>query len=215
MPDNALFCFDKTQAQTHGAAFLIGIDEAGRGPLAGPVVACACHIPDELAPLFSEVNDSKKLTARKRDRLFERLTHSGLLYGVGFATAAEIDALNILQATFLAMRRASQKFLNTPQALALVDGPYPAAGLALRQQPVIDGDAKSLCVAAASIIAKVTRDRYMEQLDNLYPGYGFAGHKGYGTVKHINALRELGPCKEHRLTFAPVRNLVGTPELPL
>ena len=215
MQDNALFCFDKKQAQNYEASFLIGIDEAGRGPLAGPVVACACYIPDEVAPSFADVNDSKQLTARKRDQLFERLTHSEVLYGVGFATAAEIDKLNILQATFLAMRRASQKFLNIPKAVALVDGPHPVAGLSLRQQPIIDGDAKSLVIAAASIIAKVTRDRYMEQLDKLYPGYNFAGHKGYGTAKHMQALRELGPCKEHRFSFAPVHNLVAVPELPL
>ncbi len=215
MQDNALFRFDKTQAQNYEASFLIGIDEAGRGPLAGPVVACACYIPDEVAPSFADVNDSKQLTARKRDQLFERLTHSEVLYGVGFATAAEIDKLNILQATFLAMRRASQKFLNIPKAVALIDGPHPVAGLSLRQQPIIDGDAKSLVIAAASIIAKVTRDRYMEQLDKLYPGYNFAGHKGYGTAKHMQALRELGPCKEHRFSFAPVHNLVAVPELPL
>ena len=215
MQDNALFCFDKKQAQNYEASLLIGIDEAGRGPLAGPVVACACYIPDEVAPSFADVNDSKKLTARKRDQLFERLTHSQVLYGVGFATAAEIDKLNILQATFLAMRRASQKFLNIPQAVALIDGPHPVAGLTLRQQPIIDGDAKSLVIAAASIIAKVTRDRYMEQLDKLYPGYNFAGHKGYGTAKHMQALRELGPCKEHRFSFAPVHKLAAVPELPL
>lgn len=215
MQDNALFCFDKAQAQRYGACRLIGIDEAGRGPLAGPVVACACYIPDELAPCFSDVNDSKKLTPRKRDQLFERLTHSEVIYGVGFATAAEIDKLNILQATFLAMRRASQKFISIPQTFALVDGPHPVAGLTLRQQPVIDGDAQSLAIAAASVIAKVTRDRYMEQLDKIYPGYYFSGHKGYGTAKHLQALRELGPCKEHRLTFAPVRNLVFAPGLPL
>ena len=215
MQDNALFCFDKKQAQNYEASLLIGIDEEGRGPLAGPVVACACYIPDEVAPSFADVNDSKKLTARKRDQLFERLTHSQVLYGVGFATAAEIDKLNILQATFLAMRRASQKFLNIPQAVALIDGPHPVAGLTLRQQPIIDGDAKSLVIAAASIIAKVTRDRYMEQLDKLYPGYNFAGHKGYGTAKHMQALRELGPCKEHRFSFAPVHKLAAVPELPL
>ena len=214
MQTSALFEFDRNQALILACGSLVGIDEAGRGPLAGPVVACACYIPDELAPSFADVNDSKKLTAPKREELFERLTHSEVLYGVGFATAAEIDQLNILQATFLAMRRAAQKFVRIPQAVALIDGPHPAAGLEMRQIPVVDGDAKSLVIAAASIIAKVTRDRYMAELDNLYPGYNFAGHKGYGTPKHLQALKELGPCKEHRLTFAPVRNLL-TPKLPL
>lgn len=215
MGNLALFEFDKNQALNLESNFLIGIDEAGRGPLAGPVVACACYIPDNLGPSFSDVNDSKKLTAAKREELFERLTHSEVLYGVGFATAAEIDQLNILQATFLAMRRAAQKFVRIQQAVALIDGPHPAAGLTLRQQPIIDGDAYSLVIAAASIIAKVTRDRYMAQLDKIYPGYNFAGHKGYGTPKHLQALRELGPCKEHRTTFAPVRNILLTPSLPL
>ena len=214
MKTSPLFAFDRNQALTLACGSLIGIDEAGRGPLAGPVVACACYIPDEVAPSFDDVNDSKKLTAVKRDELFERLTHSEVLYGIGFATAAEIDKLNILQATFLAMRRAAQKFVHIPQAVALIDGPHRAAGLEMEQYPVVDGDAKSLVIAAASIIAKVTRDRYMEELDKLYPGYNFAGHKGYGTPKHLQALRELGPCKEHRLTFAPVRNLLA-PQLPL
>ncbi len=212
--ENSLFTFDKNQALSLETSFLIGIDEAGRGPLAGPVVACACYIPPSRATLFQDVNDSKKLTEHKRDQLFERLTQADVLYATGFATAAEIDRLNILQATFLAMRRAAQKFLNIPGAVALIDGPHPVAGLMLRQQPIIDGDAKSLVIAAASIIAKVTRDRYMGELDKLYPGYGFAGHKGYGTAKHMQALRELGPCKEHRRSFAPVRNLLTPTILP-
>ena len=210
-----LFDFDKTQATNLESTFLIGLDEAGRGPLAGPVVACACYIPSDLGPSFADVNDSKKLTAAKREEVFERLTHSEVVYGVGFASAQEIDQLNILQATFLAMRRAAQKFVRIPHALALVDGPHPVAGLTIRQQPIIDGDAYSLVIAAASIIAKVTRDRYMAELDKIYPGYDFAGHKGYGTPKHMQALRALGPCKEHRTTFAPVRNLLVTPALPL
>jgi len=206
--------FDKRQALTLETDFLIGIDEAGRGPLAGPVVACACYIPPSNAKIFQDVNDSKKLTERKREELFERLTHSNILYGVGFATAAEIDRLNILQATFLAMRRAAQKFLNVPGAVALIDGPHPAAGLTLRQKPVVDGDAQSLVIAAASVIAKVTRDHYMGVLEKLYPGYGFAGHKGYGTAKHLEALRKLGPCKEHRRSFGPVRDLLHPLFLP-
>ena len=200
--------FDKQLALQLDADNLIGIDEAGRGPLAGPVVACACFIPPDLACSFDDVNDSKKLTEKKREDLFKRLTHSSILYGVGFASAQEIDQLNILQATFLAMRRATAKLTKLPRAVALIDGPYPAIGLTLRHKPVIDGDAKSLAIAAASVIAKVTRDHYMLELEKLYPGYGFAGHKGYGTAKHLQALRELGPCKEHRRSFAPVRKLL-------
>ena len=193
-----------------------GVDEAGRGPLAGPVVACACFIPPSIAQHFNDVNDSKKLTEAKREDLFKKLTSdSAIIYGVGFATAAEIDQLNILQATFLAMRRAAQKFLKMPDSCALIDGPYAVKGLALKQQPVIDGDAKSLAIASASVIAKVTRDHYMTVLDKRYPGYGFAGHKGYGTAKHLQALRKLGPCPEHRRTFGPVRKLLpGEGSLP-
>lgn len=211
---NPLQDFDKQQALHLEANFIVGIDEAGRGPLAGPVVACACFIPPALVSHFADVNDSKKLTEKKREEIFERLRQGGIAYGVGFASAAEIDKLNILQATFLAMRRAAQKFVNLPHAVALIDGPYPAAGLKLRQVPVVDGDAKSLAIAAASIIAKVTRDRYMGVLDKLYPGYSFSGHKGYGTAKHMEALRTLGPCREHRRSFAPVRKLLHPSILP-
>ncbi len=208
--------FDKKQALAHGASFLVGIDEAGRGPLAGPVVACACFIPPSIIQDFNDVDDSKKLTEAKREALFARLTAGrGVIYGVGFATADEIDKLNILQATFLAMRRASQKFLQIPDCCALIDGPYTVKDLTMKQYPIIDGDAKSLAIASASIIAKVTRDHYMGVLDKLYPGYGFAGHKGYGTAKHLAALRKLGPCPEHRRTFGPVRKLLtNTSTLP-
>ena len=208
MKTASLLGFDKMQAFRLGTDFLVGIDEAGRGPLAGPVVACACYIPPTIAADFSDVNDSKKLTEKKREELFERLTHANILYNTGFASALEIDRLNILQATFLAMRRAAQQFMHTPQAVALIDGPHKVAGLEIPQQPIVDGDAKSLAIAAASIIAKVTRDRYMAVLDKLYPGYDFATHKGYGTAKHIHALQELGPCLEHRASFAPVRKLM-------
>ena len=204
--------FDKKQAIAQESNFLIGIDEAGRGPLAGPVVACACFIPPSIVQYFDDVNDSKKLTENKREELFTRLTEkSGVIYAVGFATAQEIDQLNILQATFLAMRRAAQKFLRMPDACALIDGPYPVKDLRMKQKPIIDGDAKSLVIASASVIAKVTRDHYMGTLEKLYPGYDFAGHKGYGTAKHLAALRELGPCPEHRRTFGPVRKLLTDP----
>lgn len=206
---NTLQTFDEQQKLTHSTDFLIGIDEAGRGPLAGPVVACACYIPPTEIELLAEVNDSKKLTSKKRDKIFEVLTHSKILYGVGVASAQEIDDLNILQATFLAMRRAAAPLLTHTNAIALIDGPYTVPQLAFKQKAVVDGDALSLSIAAASIIAKVTRDRYMERLDLLYPGYGFAGHKGYGTAAHLKALRELGPCPEHRKTFAPVQKLIS------
>ncbi len=197
--------FDKKKALQLETATLFGVDEAGRGPLAGPVVASACYIGSNLYSYFEDVNDSKKLTSKKREEIFDRINKLGVLYGIGFASAEEIDRYNILQATFLAMRRACQKFYLIPGAVALVDGPHPIKDFLLRQEPVIDGDAKSLNIAAASIIAKVFRDRYMNILDKLYPGYGFAGHKGYGTPKHLAAIEKLGPCPQHRKTFGPVR----------
>ena len=203
-----LLQFDKQQLLSSGQEFIIGIDEAGRGPLAGPVVACACFLPPEIATDFADVNDSKKLSAAKREEIFKRLHSSGAIFGIGYASASEIDQLNILRATFLAMCRASQKVKKIPHALALIDGPYPAQGLTLPQKPIIDGDAKSLAIAAASILAKVTRDHYMEQIDKLYPAYGFAAHKGYGTAKHLEALKQFGPCPEHRKSFGPVRKLL-------
>lgn len=202
----ALQDFDKKLGLELETATLLGIDEAGRGPLAGPVVACACFIGSNLYGYFEDVNDSKKLTPKKREEILDRIDKLGVLYGVGFASAAEIDRYNILQATFLAMRRATQKFYNIPNAVALIDGPHPVAGFPLRQQAVIDGDAKSLNIAAASIVAKVLRDRYMAVIDKLYPHYGFAAHKGYGTPKHLAAVQEHGPCREHRKTFSPIRD---------
>ena len=205
----ALLDFDKKMALDKEVSVLFGVDEAGRGPLAGPVVACACCIAPNQFPYFQDVDDSKKLSAKKREEIFERMNKLGVLYGVGFASAKEIDELNILRATFLAMRRAARKFYSIPSAFALVDGPHPIADFPLRQLPVVDGDAKSLNIAAASIVAKVLRDRYMDILDSLYPEYGFAAHKGYGTAKHMACIEKLGPCHEHRKTFAPLRNLVA------
>lgn len=203
--------FDKRYALKYGANFIVGIDEAGRGPLAGPVVACACFIPPDMVQEFADVNDSKKLTEHKREEIFKRLQSDRVVYGLGVATAAEIDRLNILQATFLAMCRAAEKLNNLPNALALVDGPYPAAGLTMRQQAVINGDALSLSIAAASILAKVTRDHYMCGLDEKYPEYRFSEHKGYGTPQHLELLKRYGPCPEHRKTFGPVRKLLPPP----
>ena len=206
--------FDKSTAIQYETDILIGIDEAGRGPLAGPVVACACYVPPSLTIYFSDVNDSKKITAKKREEVLARMRHLGVLYGVGFASAREIDRLNILQATFLAMRRASAKFTGIPAPLVLVDGPHLVKGLNLRQIAVVDGDAKSLNIAAASIVAKVARDKYMETLDKLYPQYGFAAHKGYGTAAHLEALRKYGPCPQHRRSFGPVRAVLQPSLLP-
>lgn len=187
---------------------LVGVDEAGRGPLAGPVVAAACFIPKDLYqhPVLKEINDSKKLTPAKRQKLFKALNELPVIYCTGFATPQEIDRINILQATFTAMRRALAKFENK-QILAIVDGNHKIPDLKHTQQEVIDGDALSLSIAAASVIAKVTRDNFMEIIDKQYPLYSFCSHKGYGTKQHIEAIQKYGPCKEHRKTFEPVASM--------
>ncbi len=193
--------------ETPGGA-LAGVDEAGRGCLAGPVVAGAVAIAEgEIEALakgpLAQVNDSKQLTARQREALFEVLTHEPRIQvGVGIASAQEIDQLNILRATHLAMRRALEALPTLPQH-ALVDG-LPVKGLPIPHTAIVKGDAKSLLVACASIVAKVTRDHLCLDLDARYPQYGFARHKTYGTKAHLAALRQYGPCPEHRRSFAPV-----------
>ena len=185
-------------------ARICGIDEAGRGPWAGPVVAGAVIWP-EGATLPEALNDSKKLSATKRDALYEIISAEAH-YAVGIATAQEIDQMNILQATFVAMQRAFAQ-LNTPADFALIDGnklpsiPCPA-------QAIVKGDSKSPSIAAASIIAKVTRDRMMADLALAHPEYGFERHAGYGTKQHAEALAAHGPCPAHRRSFAPIRKLL-------
>lgn len=177
-----------------------GVDEAGRGPLAGPVVAAAYVFEHREAP--AGLNDSKKLSAPRREKLFDQLTSGSLgQWRIAVVEAPEIDRLNILNATHLAMRRVLEALGNIDHAL--VDG-LAVKGLAVPHTPIVGGDATCLSIAAASIIAKVTRDRLMVQLDKLYPQYGFAQHKGYGTALHIARLREHGPCPAHRRSFAPV-----------
>ena len=178
--------------------FLIcGIDEAGRGPLAGPVAAGACILPPDHDILY--LNDSKKLSAKKRDELYEVITNEALAWCVGLSSPERIDEINILQATLEAMRKAIAGLKVLPDAL--VNDAVTIPEVELPQVPVIKGDAKCLSVAAASILAKVTRDRLMEEYDRQYPEYGFAAHKGYGTRAHIEALKKYGPCPIHRRTF--------------
>ncbi len=181
-----------------------GVDEAGRGPLAGPVVAAAV-ILDARNPIVG-LADSKKLSAARRERLFDLVCARALCCAVGSASVQEIDQLNILQATMLAMRRAVQGLRLTP-AKVLVDG-NRIPMLQVRAEAVIGGDALVAEISAASIVAKVHRDRWCAQLHAQYPGYGFAGHKGYGTAKHLAALRRLGACPEHRRSFAPVAQVL-------
>ena len=183
-----------------------GIDEAGRGPLAGPVTAAAVILPCGYEHAL--LDDSKKLMARSRDLIYEELTSDpSICWGVAFAEVEEIDALNILRATHTAMRRAAMALSARP-SFCLIDG-LDVPGFPLDARGVVKGDGISLSIAAASIIAKVSRDRRMQELAEEFPVYGFEKHKGYGTKAHLEALREHGPCPEHRRSFAPVAELAG------
>lgn len=180
-----------------GFRLVAGVDEAGRGPLAGPVCAAAVILPEGLE--IPGLNDSKKLSAKKREALFDVISAQALDFGVGWATAGEIDEINILNATYRAMNRAMEKLELRPD-MTIIDGDR-SAGIAFPNVTLVGGDGLSANVAAASILAKVSRDRYMRALAEKYPGYGFEKHKGYGTQAHYAAIRELGPCPEHRVTF--------------
>lgn len=202
---NSMKEFDIQQAEEFSAGrdtvCIGGIDEAGRGPLAGPVVA-ACVVPGEDFDIIG-INDSKKLSARKREELFEQITSKALAYGVGMADNDIIDEINILNATKKAMAEAAagaEKMLGRPIELLLIDA-VVLDNTDTPHRSIIKGDASSLAIAAASVIAKVTRDRLMERYDKEYPGYGFAGHKGYGTAAHYEAIASLGITPIHRKTF--------------
>ena len=200
----------ETALWTQGTAFVAGVDEAGMSPLAGPVAAAAVILaPGTRLP---GVDDSKKLDARERERLAPIIRERALAYAVAFAEVEEIDRLNIYWAGLLAMRRAIAGLAKTPEHV-LVDG-RKLRGLTVPQQPIVKGDAKSLSIAAASILAKTARDALMIQLDGGHPGYGFAQHKGYGVTAHVKALRALGASPIHRRSFAPVRQVLGLPPLP-
>lgn len=180
-----------------GANLICGVDEAGRGPLAGPVCAAAVILPADLD--IPGLNDSKKLSDKRRRELFPIIKEQALAYGIAFADHREIDDINILQATFLAMERAIQQLKIQPD-LALIDG-NRTKDFGIPAVSVIHGDALSANIAAASVLAKVTRDDYMIQMANTYPQYGFEIHKGYGTKAHYAALTEYGPCPIHRMSF--------------
>ncbi|MBI3986062.1 MAG: ribonuclease HII [Lentisphaerae bacterium] len=199
------------QLWNRGCRRVAGVDEAGRGPLAGPVVAAAvifdrAFLESEENGLFKALTDSKRLTLAQRLHFFPLLTQSPLVeFGVGIAEASEIDAINILRATHKAMARALEG-LSPPPEHIIVDG-LPVPGLKSPSTAIVKGDGLSLSIAAASVIAKVTRDGLMEELDRQYPAYGFARHKGYGTAVHIQALLKFGPIPQHRHSFRPVRDI--------
>lgn len=183
-----------------GNIVVAGMDEVGRGPLAGNVVTACVVMPDE--PLIQWIDDSKKLSETRREKVFDDIVSVALYIGIGEVSPEEIDEINILQATRKAMRQAAE---SVPADIFLIDA-VTDLGLKGKEIPIIKGDASSYSVAAASIVAKVTRDRQMAEADRLYPGYGFARNKGYGTKEHIEALKKYGPCPIHRRTF--IRNFI-------
>ncbi|MEK7305250.1 MAG: ribonuclease HII [Nitrospirota bacterium] len=195
------------EARRCGYRRIAGVDEAGRGPLAGPVVAAAVilHVRCRLIG----VDDSKQLSVSERDRLYAEIMDRAVCVGVGSSTAEEIDRINILEATKLAMRRALAA-ISPPPDYVLIDA-VSLAGVAMPIRPIIKGDALSLSIAAASIVAKVTRDRLMAQFHEAYPQYNFLSHKGYGTEEHLARLAEYGPSPIHRRTFAPVLAALSVP----
>lgn len=183
--------------QYASCAAICGIDEVGRGPLAGPVVAGAVILPKDVEILY--LNDSKKLSEKKREALYDEIMEKAVAVGIGMAGPARIDEINILQATYEAMRMAIEKLSVRPDLL--LNDAVTIPGVEIQQVPIIKGDAKSVSIAAASIVAKVTRDRMMKEYDAIFPGYDFASNKGYGTKAHIEALKSLGPCVIHRRSF--------------
>ena len=195
----AMKAYDK---ENKGCALICGIDEAGRGPLAGPVAAGAVILPRDCTILY--LNDSKKLSEKRREELFLEIKEKALAWNVAVVSPARIDEINILQATYEAMRAAIGGLSQMPDLL--LNDAVTIPGMEIPQIPIVKGDAKSVSIAAASILAKVTRDHLMAEYDKLYSGYGFAKHKGYGTAAHIAALRELGPSPIHRRTF--IKNFV-------
>jgi ribonuclease HII len=185
-----------------GYGLIAGIDEVGRGPLAGPVMAGAVILPKDHPILY--LNDSKKLTEKKREELYEVIMKEAVAVGIGMASEQRIDEINILNATYEAMREAIGKL--APQPDILLNDAVKIPGVSIRQVPIIKGDAKSVSIAAASIVAKVTRDRLMAEYEKIYPGYGFAKNKGYGTAEHIAAIKEMGSCPIHRRSF--IKNFI-------
>jgi ribonuclease HII len=197
------------------AGTVAGIDEAGRGPLAGPVVAAAAVIDRTAAKrrLLKLINDSKQLEIEDREAAYEAMVASGLeKYAVAEATVEEIDRFNILQATFLAMRRALEALSQQPDVrpdVVLIDGNQVPPRLCCKAETIVGGDARSYSIAAASIFAKVTRDRYMAKLAETYPGYGWETNRGYGSGEHLDAISRLGPTPHHRMSFSPFNRLPG------
>lgn len=211
IPESELFRLQKMsncekRLKGEGFSRIAGVDEAGRGPLAGPVVAAACIIPD--GGFFESLNDSKLLTPDQRNTLFEQITTCpNLIFGIGIVDIQTIDRINILQATFVAMKKAVEALSIQPDYI-LVDG-NQLPMFDIPSESLVRGDSLSISIAAASIIAKVTRDRIMEEMDGKWPEYGFKQHKGYATEQHLEAIMKFGPCSIHRKSFDPVRSILN------
>jgi ribonuclease HII len=199
-----LFDFDKCYYGKN-TSFIAGIDEAGRGPLAGPVVASAVILPSDI--IIDGLHDSKRISKKKREHLFEFITKRSLFYSIEAVDNKTIDNINILQATFLAMSKCVLN-LKKKADIYLIDGNFKIPSLEIKQEAIVRGDAKSASIAAASILAKVTRDEIMSNYGQKYPQYGFEKHKGYGTKRHCEALLKFGPCPIHRKTFAFVNEVM-------
>ena len=197
--------FFERSAREAGAFRIAGLDEAGRGPLAGPVVAAAVVFPEGL--LIPGVTDSKQLSEGQRERLYAQITVAAVAYGIGIVDERTIDEVNIREASILAMERALAAITPAPDHL-LIDGNFTLPRISLPQRPIIKGDCLSHSIAAASILAKVTRDRLMRELHELFPQYNFKKHKGYGTKEHIGLIRLHGPCDAHRKSFQPVADML-------
>lgn len=200
MPD---YEFEKA-AVNSGFSCICGVDEAGRGPLAGPVCAAAVILPE--GAVIEGLDDSKKLTEKKRERLYDVIKTTAVAYSVAYGTLEEIETVNILEATYLAMNRAIEGLSVKPD-FALIDGNRVPRGIKIPCETIVKGDSKSMSVAAASVLAKVTRDRLMLEYDEKYPEYNFKKHKGYGTKEHTELIRQYGPCEIHRLSF--LKNILG------
>ena len=200
MPD---YEFEKA-AVNSGFSCICGVDEAGRGPLAGPVCAAAVILPE--GAVIEGLDDSKKLTEKKREKLYDIIKQTAVAYSVAYGTLEEIETVNILEATYLAMNRAIEG-LNVKPDFALIDGNRVPRGIKIPCETVVKGDSKSMSVAAASVLAKVTRDRLMLEYDKKYPEYNFKKHKGYGTKEHTELIKQYGPCEIHRLSF--LKNILG------
>lgn len=200
MPD---YEFEKA-AVNSGFSCICGVDEAGRGPLAGPVCAAAVILPE--GAVIEGLDDSKKLTEKKRERLYDIIKETAVAYSVAYGTLEEIETVNILEATYLAMNRAIEG-LNIKPDFALIDGNRVPRGIKIPCETIVKGDSKSMSVAAASVLAKVTRDRLMLEYDKKYPEYNFKKHKGYGTKEHTELIKQYGPCEIHRLSF--LKNILG------